>query len=712
MGLSLDPPGALPRERPRRLFISTPVSRSFPHIPRPSLATLYIGTVIVAGFSLLAGLAVLRGPSVIHELGAPGIVLAIAIVLGEVVPIKLDRGQGELVLSTTFMFALLLFGGIAAAVLTQAIASSLADRLNGKRLVHWAFNIGQYTLAIALSGMLFQFLVDPPRAGSFTLEQVLAALLAAAAFFLLNTGAVSTVIALTSGSRVTDQFAGELLRQSVTEGILLGLAPLTVLAVHSSVALVPLLALPLLAVQRAGAHALASRHMALHDALTGLPNRTLFANRTRRAIAIAERTSAPVGVLLIDLDRFKDINDTLGHHYGDEVLRQMADRVTSLLDPRDTAARLGGDEFAILIQSAKHTRDALAVAAAIRAALAQPIDAEGVSIELGGSVGIALYPEDGGDVETLMQRADVAMYHAKEGATGVERYSLDEDGSSLARLALAAELRRALEHHEFVPYFQPKIDLATGDVSGAEALLRWKHPTKGEVAPDVFIPLAEQTGLIVPITLQVIAAAVRECSVWRAHGRDITVAVNLSARALVAGDLPDRVEELCRCWDLPTHALVLEITESMIVDDPARALPVVDRLAALGVRLSIDDFGTGYSSLEYLKVLPVSEMKIDRQFVAGMADDPRDLAIVRHSVDLGRSLGLRVVAEGVEVREAHDRLAEMGCDQGQGFYYARALSIAAFEPWLETHEEQWGAGAPVAAPVRCEPPPRRLERAA
>jgi EAL domain-containing protein (putative c-di-GMP-specific phosphodiesterase class I) len=326
------------------------------------------------------------------------------------------------------------------------------------------------------------------------------------------------------------------------------------------------------------------------------------------------------------------------------------------------------------------------VAGAIRRALAEPFVAEGVSLELGGSIGVAFHPNDGDDVETLMQRADVAMYQAKEGAVGVVRYSSQEDDSSLARLALAADLRRALENSEFVPYFQPKVDLRTGVVVGAEALLRWRHPTEKNISPDVFIPLAEQTGLIVPVTLQVISAAVRECALWRARGRDISVAVNLSARVLVDPTLPDHVEELCRCWDLPTRALVLEVTESMIVDDPARALPVVERLAALGVRLSIDDFGTGYSSLEYLKVLPVAEMKIDRSFVAGMADDVRDAAIVRHSIELGRSLGLRVVAEGVESLEAHERLATMGCDHGQGFLYSRAVPAEDFEDCIERAE--------------------------
>ncbi len=663
------------------------MSISFPpQISRDTLAKLYIATVIGVGFAILIPLVALRGPALVGHVELSLLILGLAVVVGEVLPVKLDGNEGELVPSTTFMFALVLVGGVTAAMLTQVVASTIADRIHRKRLVTWSFNLGQYMLAIGASGLVYQLIAGGTSDGTFNAIQVVAALVAGGVFYVVNTGMVSTVIALTSGSRIRDEFSSEIVRQSVTEGILLGLAPLAVVAVESSLALVPLLALPLLAVQRAGTHALVSRRLALHDALTGLPNRVLFADRTRRAIATAERSDGPVVVMLIDLDRFKDINDTLGHHYGDEVLRQMSGRLTELLDPRDTVARLGGDEFGVLVRSAATPAEGMQVASAIRRALAEPFVAEGVSLELGGSIGVAFHPSDGDDVETLMQRADVAMYQAKEGAVGVVRYSSQEDDSSLARLALAADLRRALENSEFVPYFQPKVDLRTGVVVGAEALLRWRHPTEKNISPDVFIPLAEQTGLIVPVTLQVISAAVRECALWRARGRDISVAVNLSARVLVDPTLPDHVEELCRCWDLPTRALVLEVTESMIVDDPARALPVIQRLAALGVRLSIDDFGTGYSSLEYLKVLPVAEMKIDRSFVAGMADDVRDAAIVRHSIELGRSLGLRVVAEGVESCEAHERLAAMGCDHGQGFLYSRAVPAEDFEECIERAE--------------------------
>jgi diguanylate cyclase len=301
-------------------------------------------------------------------------------------------------------------------------------------------------------------------------------------------------------------------------------------------------------------------------------------------------------------------------------------------------------------------------------------------------VGIASFPEHGQDVDVLMQRADVAMYQAKEGRTGVERYVRELDGNSVQRLALAGDLRGALERDEFILHYQPKIDLRTGAVKGAEVLLRWAHPVHGWLPPDEFIPLAEHTGLIVPLTQHVIGRALRQIGAWRSDGVDLSVAINLSARTLVERELPDQIEAACQRFDVPTNRLVLEITESMVVADPARALPILARLHELGVEISVDDFGTGYSSMDYLKRLPVREVKIDRSFVTPMATDARDAAIVRCTIDLARSLGLRVVAEGVESADVRHRLTTLGCDQGQGFSFSRALPATQFSAWLFAHE--------------------------
>jgi len=615
-------------------------------------------------------------------------ILLAAILVGELVPIKLGPDRGEVAPSTTFTFALLLSTGVAAAALAQAIASAIADLVDGKRPSRSAFNAAQYAIAVAAAGGILLATGVLPHHDGFDAHDIPAIVAAGGVFFLVNTWLVAGVVALTTGTRLRYQVSSELIRQSATEGILIGLAPLAVLALDSGPVLLPLLALPMIAVHRAGRHAIIAERLALHDSLTGLPNRVLLRRRVEQAINLAARARTGTAVMLLDLDRFKEINDTLGHHYGDEVLRQVGARLGGLVGPEDVVARLGGDEFAILLRSVDSPAAGVAVAAAARRAIAQPFDVAGVRVELAASVGIAAYPEHGNDVDVLMQRADVAMYQAKEGRTGVERYVPELDGNSVQRLALAGDLRTALERDEFVLHYQPKIDLRTGAVTGSEVLLRWAHPVHGWLTPDEFIPLAEHTGLIVPLTSYVLEHALRQVGAWRADGLDVGVALNLSARTLVERDLPDQIEARCARWSVPTNRLVLEITESMVVADPARALPVLARMHELGVEISVDDFGTGYSSMEYLKRLPVREIKIDRSFVMPMATDARDAAIVRCTIDLARSLGLRVVAEGVETPDIRAQLVAMGCDQGQGFSFSRALPAAQFTTWLADRERR------------------------
>jgi diguanylate cyclase (GGDEF)-like protein len=651
-------------------------------------ARVYVTSVTTTGLGLLMAFAALHGSHLVRHGGLGLWILLGAVLVGELVPIKLGPGSGEVAPSTTFTFALLLSSGVAAAAIASALASAVADLIDGKRPSRSAFNVAQYVLAIGAAGGILVATGVLPHHHGFDPGDVPAILAAGLVFFLVNTWLVAGAIALTAGTRLRDQISSELIRQSATEGILLGLAPLAVLALDAGPMLLPLLALPMIAVQRAGRQAIIAERLALHDALTGLPNRVLFRTRTQHAIQVAGRAESRVAVMLLDLDRFKEINDTLGHHYGDEVLRQVGERLSGLLGEDDTVARLGGDEFAILLRSVETPAAGVAVAAAVRRAIAKHFDVAGVRLELGASVGIASYPEHGHDVDVLMQRADVAMYQAKEGRTGVERYVPELDGNSVQRLALAGDLRAALDREEFVLHYQPKIDLRTGAVRGAEVLLRWAHPVHGWLPPDEFIPLAEHTGLIVPLTHYVLDHALRQMGGWRSDGVDIGVAVNLSARTLIERELPDEIEAMCQRWDVPTSRLVLEITESMVVADPARALPILARLHELGVEISVDDFGTGYSSMDYLKRLPVKEVKIDRSFVMPMATDARDAAIVRCTIDLARSLGLRVVAEGVETPDVRARLTSMGCDQGQGFSFSRALPAAQFTAWLTERERE------------------------
>ena len=421
-------------------------------------------------------------------------------------------------------------------------------------------------------------------------------------------------------------------------------------------------------------------YQALHDSLTELPNRTLFRDRLEHALA----SLAPHGslaVLLVDLDRFKEVNDTLGHHNGDLLLMEVARRLRKTLDPDVTVARFSGDEFALLLPAIDSVEDAGGIAQQVLVTLQESFDLANVEINVNASIGIAVHPLHGENANKLIQRADVAMYVAKESHSGFEVYSTDRDGYSPARLALASELRQAIEREELLVHYQPKVDIRTRRVVGVEALVRWIHPEHGFMPPDEFIPLAEHTGLIQPLTTFVLRSALRECRRWQEEGLDLDVSVNLSVRSLLDLQLPESVSTLLREFDVEPSRLILEITESSIMADPIRAADVVDRLSDLGIGLAIDDFGTGYSSLSYLKRLPVSEIKIDKSFVLAMTSEDNDAVIVRSTVDLGRNLGLRVVAEGVETVEMFDELRNLGCDIAQGYLLSRPLPADELTVW-------------------------------
>ncbi len=416
-----------------------------------------------------------------------------------------------------------------------------------------------------------------------------------------------------------------------------------------------------------------NEHLALHDPLTDLPNRSLFHDRSQQAILSARRDGTGVALMILDLDRFKEVNDTLGHHNGDLLLQEIGARLRTGLRESDSVARLGGDEFGLLLPHVADGDEAVMLGERVRAVLRRPFTLEGVTLDLEASVGVALYPKHGDDVDTLLQRADVAMYLAKEDRSGCELYAADRDEYSPHRLALAAELRRALDERELVLHYQPKADLTNDRIVAVEALVRWEHPEHGLLTPDQFVPLAEATGLIRELTLRVLDEALRQQRAWRDDGIDLRVAVNLSARDLYDLTLPATVAELLATHDVPATGLELEITESVIVADPMRARAILNRLSEMGIVLAVDDYGTGYSSLGYLKRLPIDEMKIDRSFVMQMTDDRNDAAIVRSTVELGRNLGLRVVAEGVETAAAWAHLKALGCNFAQGYYLSRPV---------------------------------------
>jgi diguanylate cyclase (GGDEF)-like protein len=401
--------------------------------------------------------------------------------------------------------------------------------------------------------------------------------------------------------------------------------------------------------------------------------------------------------MLLDLDRFKEINDTLGHHYGDELLRMLGPRLAAAVPDGGMVARLGGDEFALVGPAGT---EAERVAAKLIACVQQAIHVDELSLEVGASIGIARFPQDGQDANTLLRCADVAMYAAKEAHSGWKFYAAELDRNSVRRLSVVSDFRRALEQDEILAYYQPIVDVAGGRVRGAEALVRWAHPDLGLLAPGAFVDIVEQTGLIGPMTLQVLERAVEQCSRWRRAGEDLTVAVNLSVRNLLDRSLPRDIDRLLSAYGLPPQALRLEITESMLMSDPERVHATVMRLSDLGVQLSVDDFGTGYSSLMHLRQMPIDELKIDRSFVSPMLHDESDLIIVRSTINLGHDLGLRVIAEGVEDEATLARLVRLGCDLAQGYHFSRPMPGDQFGRWLERYADGEPSDAPRALQKR------------
>jgi len=432
----------------------------------------------------------------------------------------------------------------------------------------------------------------------------------------------------------------------------------------------------------------ALEYQALHDDLTGLPNRALLADRLQQAIRSARREQRSLALLLMDLDHFKEINDTLGHHNGDVILQQVAQRMQQLIRSSDTVARLGGDEFAILLPAADE-QHASGITDKIIQSVEQPFTLEGQTFVLGASIGIALFPEHGDDGNTLLQRADVAMYFAKRDHLGFAIYDIKQNPHRVEYLSLKGELREAITNRQLALNYQPVIDIQSGRVSGVEALVRWHHPERGLLMPDEFIPLAEQTGLIRKLTLWVLEEAARQSQAWIDLGLELRVAVNLSVYNLYDSRFPEQIARIIGAINAQNACLRLEITETAIMSGPSNALEILNRLSAQGVRIAIDDFGTGYSSLAYLKQLPVDELKIDKSFVSGMTVDDNDAVIVRSTIDLAHNIGLRVVAEGVEDESTFHLLAGLHCDAAQGYYMGYPMTVERLLVWLR--ESPWGS---------------------
>ena len=653
----------------------------------------YVAIVSVSG--LLAGAwIVAHGARAEISAATPAVaVLMLLVVVGELYPIRVPlRDDAEdVTTSTAFMFATLLLAGPALAVIAQGTASVLSDLRARKQWWKAIFNVAQYALSIGGAWVAIVAIAPDLRFGTatgfadrFSTDDFVATLVAGVVSFLLNNFFVIVALAIALRVPVVREIRNNLGFHTATTMVLIAQGPLIALAASRSMVWVLLFVPGIYAVYRTAKISVAKEQLATHDSLTGLPNRLLFRDRLDRMISECD-DGGMLAVMLVDLDGFKEVNDTLGHHVGDSLLCQVGRRLSDGLGDEISVARLGGDEFGV-VGIVADRGEATKLGHHVLSVLRQPFALQDLPFHIEASVGGSLYPEHATDVDALLQRADVAMYLAKERGTGYETYSTSTDRYSPRRLALLGELRRAIEQGELVLQYQPIAEMRTGDVHKVEALVRWDHPEHGMLPPAEFIPLAEPTGLMGPLTRHVLDLAIKQAHVWRELSLDITIAVNVSARNLHYPELRDDVEALLEKWAVPASALELELTESMLMADPRRATEVLQSLNALGIATILDDFGTGYSSLAYLKRLPVSQLKIDGSFVANMATDEEDAAIVASTIDLARSLGLSVVAEGVESEMVWQQLHDFGCDFVQGYYLSRPLSADQMTRWLEQRE--------------------------
>ncbi|MEU4035907.1 putative bifunctional diguanylate cyclase/phosphodiesterase [Streptomyces collinus] len=521
---------------------------------------------------------------------------------------------------------------------------------------------------------------EPWRPESWGITTVPEVVLVAAAYLAVSRGLLWYLHAPRGGGLPTVARTA-VIRQGLVAVALLGIAPLVCVVADAQPILLPLFAIPLIALDSTLWMARARAEEQLLDPLTGLPNRQWLLERIWTALDDAERIGARTALMLIDLDRFRSVNDTLGHLAGDRLLLQIADRLRIALPRGAEAARLGGDEFAVLLPVADSTTSATRVARGLVAALSSPLDLDGLTLVLEASAGVAVFPDHALDAEGLLRRADVAMYQAKRDRTGVEVYESKRDSNTPDRLGLLGDLRRALDAHEVQLHYQPKVRF-DGQVAGLEALVRWVHPERGKVPPDEFIAIAESSGLMPHLTEYVLETALGQVARWRAQGLRVPVAVNVSPRDVHTPGFAGSVAARLARHGVPAGALQLEITEHVLLEDPQRAADTLAGLTGHGVKMSLDDFGTGYSSLVNLRRLPVSELKIDRSFVARLAVDNEDAEIVRCTVDLAHSLGLLVVAEGVEDDETWERLRDLGCDAVQGWLVAAAMPPDETTAWL------------------------------
>ncbi len=595
---------------------------------------------------------------------------AVLVIFWDLRPIMTSGGYDPygVNLSTAFVFAALVRWGLGPALVIMALGTLTGELARRKAIVVTIFNVAQYALSYMAAWSVLVVLGAAPVLGVPglpTVSDLPALVVAGAAYHFTNLLVVSLLLAARTGRSVRTEFLDEIGYYTVTTAAVLAVAPLLVVLVDVEWGFVLLLLPPLLAVHRTAAMSVRQEHLSQHDVLTGLANRKRLENVVDTAIRVHPE---PGALLLLDLDRFKQVNDTLGHQAGDELLVEVARRLQDEMREGDVVARLGGDEFSVWL-TPRGRENAFEVAQRLRDRIRAPVELSTMVVDLDASVGIARFPEDGDTLEELLRCADVAMYAAKDYASGVELYDSSRDHNTVSRLELAAELRRGLADRELVLHYQPKISFADRTIVGVEALVRWDHPTRGLLPPAEFLDVAEQAGLMRQVTDIVVADALAQAARWRDLGLQVPVAVNITPRDLADARFAMTLATGLARHDLGPELLQLEVTEHTLMD----ALGVESRVAAiaeLGLSLSLDDFGTGYSSLTHLRRLPVTELKIDRSFVLEVHDND---AIVRSIVQLAHNLGLTTVAEGVETAEDWRVLRDMGCDVAQGHLFSRPV---------------------------------------
>ncbi|WP_018351364.1 putative bifunctional diguanylate cyclase/phosphodiesterase [Longispora albida] len=593
--------------------------------------------------------------------------------------------------SICFAFAALLMWGLPAAVLIQTCATSVFAWRTRHSAWRGLFNISQYTLALTFAfGVLSLGPKIPLRDGTIDRHQVVLILLACAGWFATSHVLVATAVWLRFGGTWRQSLTTAIGSEGLAAFALLLLGPFLVAAAQVSGWLIPLIVAPLYAVYRVAGLSEDHERLSLLDPLTGLANRkALF---TAVEDAITELRELPfdsqdrrLALVVLDLDRFKQVNDALGHAVGDRLLIEVGRRLATCVPADALVARLGGDEFAVLAPRITAQDTARDLARTVAKALADPVRLDGMPLDVASSIGIAVYPEHGDDFTTLLRHADVAMYDAKTRGDTIAVYKPESDHNSPARLGLLGDLRRSLEtpgFGEVALYYQPQVDMGTGEVVGVEALLRWRHPVRGLVSPEELIKVAEHSGVMRLLTCRVIDEALAQLARWAEGGMRLRAAINVSVRDLHTTELVDYLAGRLAEYNVSADQIQLEITEGALMADPRRVLTTLQRLDRLGVALSLDDFGTGYSSLQHLRRLPLSEVKIDRSFVLGMSTDEDDASIVRSIIELAGALGLRVVAEGVEDERTWRWLVAHGCHVAQGWFYARPMPADELPRWL------------------------------